>query len=168
MQNTFLKYLLAIFVTTGVCILIITISWNKPPAYIPIPSGIIEAYGGTSAPSGYVLCDGSAINRTTNAALFSAIGTAYGTGDGSTTFNVPDLRQRFVLGKATSGTGSTLGGTGGTIDHDHGSPITSGTPSTTVAATNLTGTAASTTHTHSVTLTAQNPPFQTANYIIKL
>jgi microcystin-dependent protein len=84
-----------------------------------VPTGQITAFGGTAAPTGWLLCDGSAVSRTTFAALFAVLGTAFGSGDGSTTFNVPDLRQRFPLGKATSGTGSTLGGTGGTIDHTH-------------------------------------------------
>jgi microcystin-dependent protein len=84
-----------------------------------VPTGTIAGFGGTAAPTGWVLCDGAAISRSTFAALFAVISTTYGVGDGSTTFNVPDLRQRFPLGKATSGTGSTLGGTGGAIDHVH-------------------------------------------------
>jgi len=72
-----------------------------------------------TAAAGRLLCDGSAVSRSTYAALFAAIGTAYGAGNGSTTFNVPDLRQRFPMGKAASGTGATLGGTGGTVDHVH-------------------------------------------------
>jgi microcystin-dependent protein len=84
-----------------------------------VESGTIVGTGRATAPTGWHLCDGSAISRTTFASLFAAIGTAYGVGDGSTTFNVPDLRQRFPLGKAASGTGATLGGTGGTVDHVH-------------------------------------------------
>jgi microcystin-dependent protein len=84
-----------------------------------VPSGAITAYGAGSAPSGWLLCDGTAINRTTYATLFGIIGTTYGVGDGSTTFNIPNLQQRFPLGKAAAGTGSTLGGTGGAIDHTH-------------------------------------------------
>lgn len=63
-----------------------------------VPAGTISAFAGTAAPSGYVLCDGSAISRTTYAALFAVIGTSFGQGDGSTTFNVPDLRGRFIRG----------------------------------------------------------------------
>jgi microcystin-dependent protein len=65
------------------------------------------------------MCDGSAVSRETYAALFAVISTTYGAGNGSTTFNVPDMRQRFPLGKAASGTGATLGSTGGAINHTH-------------------------------------------------
>ena len=68
-----------------------------------MPSGAILQFAGSAAPSGYLLCDGSAVSRTTYAALFSAIGTTYGTGDGSTTFNVPDFRGRVPSGFAASG-----------------------------------------------------------------
>lgn len=77
------------------------------------PAGIIQEFGGITAPSGYLICDGSAVSRTTYSSLFAAIGTNYGTGDGSTTFNLPDLRQRVPVGKNSSGTFNTLGGTGG-------------------------------------------------------
>lgn len=93
-----------------------------PPAASNIPTGGILMYGASSAPSGYLLCDGSAVSRSTYAALFSAIGTTYGSGNGSTTFNVPDFRQRFPMGLAVSGTGSTLGGNGGSVDHVHAGP----------------------------------------------
>lgn len=83
------------------------------------PVGVISMYGGAAAPTGWLLCDGSAVSRTTYAALFAILSTVYGAGDGSTTFNIPNLQQRFPLGKAASGTGSTLGGTGGAIDHTH-------------------------------------------------
>lgn len=89
---------------------------------IGVPPGVISPYGGSSAPANWLLCDGSAVSRTTYAALFAVVGTTFGVGDGSTTFNLPDLRQRFPLGKAASGTGSTLGGTGGNIDHTHSVP----------------------------------------------
>lgn len=84
-----------------------------------VPVGAITAYGGTADPDGWLICDGRAISRTTYANLFAVIGTTYGAGDGSTTFNIPDLRQRFPLGKAASGTGSTMGESGGAINHSH-------------------------------------------------
>jgi microcystin-dependent protein len=92
---------------------------SAPPAPAAVPTGAILPYGGTSAPTSYLLCDGTAVDRSTYAALFSVLGTAYGAGDGSTTFNLPDLQQRFPLGKAASGTGNTLGSAGGAIDHTH-------------------------------------------------
>lgn len=63
-----------------------------------LPAGIISPYAGSAAPNGYMLCNGSAINRTDYARLFTAIGTAYGAGNGSTTFNIPDLRGRVIAG----------------------------------------------------------------------
>lgn len=87
-----------------------------------IPLGTVLPYAGTSTPPGFLFCHGQAVSRTTYADLFAKIGTTYGAGDGSTTFNLPDLRQRFVLGKAASGTGSSLGGTGGSINHTHSGP----------------------------------------------
>ncbi|CAK0779044.1 putative Tail fiber protein [Gammaproteobacteria bacterium] len=87
-----------------------------------LPAGLIAPYGGAAAPDGWLLCDGTAVSRSTYAALFTAISTTYGVGNGSTTFNLPDLRGRFPLGKAAAGTGSTLGGTGGALDHTHTGP----------------------------------------------
>jgi microcystin-dependent protein len=69
-----------------------------------IPSGIIMPYGGTSAPSGYLDCDGSEISRTTYADLFTAIGTTWGVGDGVNTFNVPDLQGAFLRGAGANNT----------------------------------------------------------------
>lgn len=66
-----------------------------------LPSGTVTAFAGGSAPSDWLLCDGSAVSRSVYADLFSAIGTTYGAGDGSTTFNLPDLRGRAVFGKGT-------------------------------------------------------------------
>lgn len=85
-----------------------------------VETGTVTFFAGDTAPTGWLLCDGTAVSRSTFADLFAVIGTAYGPGDGSTTFNVPDLRQRFPLGKADAGTGAALGDTGGTIDHTHG------------------------------------------------
>jgi len=69
----------------------------------PVPTGSIFAFAGTTAPAGFLLCDGSAVSRTTFATLFGIIGTAYGNGDGSSTFNVPDLRGRVAVGKDDMG-----------------------------------------------------------------
>lgn len=63
-----------------------------------LPPGVIHPYAGGTVPTGYLLCDGSAISRTTYSALFAAIGTAFGEGNGSTTFNLPDFRGRFLRG----------------------------------------------------------------------
>lgn len=89
----------------------------KPAVSVLTGSGML--WYTNAAPSGYLMCDGSAVSRSTYSALFAVIGIVFGAGDGSTTFNLPDLRQRFPLGKSASGTGNTLAGTGGAIDHTH-------------------------------------------------
>jgi microcystin-dependent protein len=63
-----------------------------------IPSGTILPYGGSSAPTGYLLCDDSEVDRTTYTDLFAAVGTAFGSGNGNTTFNIPDFRGTFLRG----------------------------------------------------------------------
>jgi len=75
-----------------------------------VPVGSIMPYGGASAPIGWLLCQGQAVNRATYSSLFAILGTAYGAGDGSTTFNLPNLQIRFPLG---SGSGYALGAAGG-------------------------------------------------------
>ena len=96
-----------------------------------VPSGALMPYAGSSAPTGFLLCDGSAVSRSTYATLFSAISTVYGSGDGSSTFNLPDLRGRVVAGFDSMGgasanrltdqtgglNGDTLGDTGGSETH---------------------------------------------------
>lgn len=67
-----------------------------------LPPGMMAPYGGGSAPSGWLLCDGTAVSRTTYATLFTAIGVVWGVGDGSTTFNLPDLRASAPVGAGTS------------------------------------------------------------------
>ena len=92
-----------------------------------VPVGSILAFAGAVAPKGWILCDGRALSRSAYSALFSALGVTYGVGDGSTTFNIPDLRGRATFGKdnmggssagrVTSGasgiTGTSLGASGG-------------------------------------------------------
>jgi len=96
-----------------------------------MPAGSVIPYAGASAPTGFLLCDGSAVSRTTYAALFAVVGTTYGVGDGSSTFTLPDLRGRVVAGQDDMGgasadrltdqtgglNGDTLGDTGGSETH---------------------------------------------------
>ena len=83
-----------------------------------VPAGVIEMFGGSTAPSGYLICDGSAVSRTTYSKLFTAIGTTYGAGDGSTTFNVPNLKGRVAVGYNSAETEfNALGKTGGEKTH---------------------------------------------------
>jgi microcystin-dependent protein len=65
---------------------------------VATPAGVVMAFAGTAVPSGYLLCDGRAVSRTTYPDLFAAIGTGFGSGDGSTTFDLPDFRGRFLRG----------------------------------------------------------------------
>jgi microcystin-dependent protein len=89
------------------------------PAIISSPSGMITAFGGATAPIGWLLCDGAAVSRTTYAALFAVLSTNYGAGDASTTFNVPNLQGRFAAGKDGSTEFATLGQSGGSKTHSH-------------------------------------------------
>lgn len=85
-----------------------------------VPSGTILDFAGTSAPAGYLGCDGSNVSRTTYADLFAAIGTTWGAGDGSTTFTLPDFRRRVAVGSGGTGTGTlgnAVGNTGGAETH---------------------------------------------------
>lgn len=97
-----------------------------------VPPGVVLNFAGLNAPSGYLLCYGQEVSRSDYAQLFAVIGTYYGAGDGSTTFNVPDIRGRVVAGKDNMGgtvagrlTGThsgfdealTLGGVGGAESH---------------------------------------------------
>ena len=66
-----------------------------------VPIGAIQAFAGVNAPKNWLICDGSAVSRTTYAKLFSVIGTTYGEGDGATTFNLPDLKGRVLTGAGT-------------------------------------------------------------------
>ena len=85
-------------------------SFNPVP-----PVGAIVMHATGNAPSGYLMCDGSAVSRTTYADLFAVIGTTYGAGNGSTTFNLPDFRGRAAIGAGTGSglTNRALGSTGG-------------------------------------------------------
>jgi microcystin-dependent protein len=83
-----------------------------------VPAGVVDMFAGSTAPSGYLLCDGSAVSRTTYSKLFTAIGTTYGAGDGSTTFNVPNLKGKVAVGLDSADTSfDALGETGGEKTH---------------------------------------------------
>ncbi len=64
-----------------------------------VPVGQVASYGGDTAPAGWLLCDGTAVSRTTYATLFALVGVRFGSGNGTTTFNAPDLRGRFIRGR---------------------------------------------------------------------
>jgi microcystin-dependent protein len=88
-----------------------TLTAEAVNAELAFPTGAMFPYAGASAPSqtiggvaAWLLCDGTAVSRTTYADLFALIGTTYGTGNGSTTFNLPDLRGRVPIGAGNDGT----------------------------------------------------------------
>lgn len=83
-----------------------------------ITAGMLQPFVGGSVPSGWLLCDGSEVDRTTYAELFSAVGTTFGPGDGSTTFNLPDMRGRTLVG-ADGATFGAIGDQGGAETHVH-------------------------------------------------
>ncbi|MEO5498993.1 MAG: tail fiber protein [Candidatus Saccharimonadales bacterium] len=82
------------------------------------PTGMLTQFAGASAPTGWLLCDGTVVSRATYASLFMTIGTTYGAGDGSTTFNLPNLKGRAPVGLDSAQTEfDTLGETGGAKTH---------------------------------------------------
>ena len=87
------------------------------------PKGMISPFAGTAAPTGWLLCDGTAVSRTTYALLYAVVGDAYGAGDGTTTFNLPNLKGRAIVGIDPADTDfDTRGKTGGwkaTQAHTH-------------------------------------------------
>jgi microcystin-dependent protein len=84
-----------------------------------VPTGTVVSYIAGTSPSGWLLCDGTAVSRGVFARLFSVIGTIYGVGDGINTFNLPDMRGRTAIGAGTGAglTARTLGQTGGAETH---------------------------------------------------
>lgn len=90
------------------------------PTIVGNPAGTIIDFAGTTAPQGYLNCDGSAVSRTTYANLFAAIGITWGNGDGVSTFNLPNLNRRATVGSGGTGTsilGNAVGNTGGEEAH---------------------------------------------------
>lgn len=113
-----------------------------------VPTGTLTMYAGGVAPSGWLLCDGSAVSRVAYSDLFGVIGVTYGAGDGSTTFNLPDMRGRVAFGLAAADAMfDTLGESGGAKSvtlsesnlpaHSHSVSLTTGAGSP---------------HTHSITV----------------
>jgi len=107
------------------------ISGDKIAAGVALSSGMIMPYGGSTSPTGWLLCYGQEVSRTTYSSLYTTIGTTYGSGNGSTTFNLPDLRGRVIAGQDDMGgtsanrltnqsgglNGDTLGASGGSETH---------------------------------------------------
>lgn len=91
-------------------------TWSAAAGGGGVPEGAVIPYAGAAAPSGWLLCDGSAVSRATYAALFAAIGTTYGAGDGTTTFNLPDLRGRMAVGKGSNASVNDLGDSEGAAE----------------------------------------------------
>lgn len=81
-------------------IMVMLSKWRNYISRALTPTGAMLLYAGNTVPTGFLLCDGRAVSRTTYAALFAAIGTTHGSGDGSTTFNLPDMRGRTAVGVA--------------------------------------------------------------------
>ncbi|WP_291808238.1 phage tail protein [Limnobacter sp.] len=105
-------------------------SGNLSFAALPqaVPTGSVHLMATTTAPSGYLKCNGAAVSRTTEAALFAIIGTTWGAGDGSTTFNLPDLRGEFVRGWADNGSvdsGRSFGSSQSDANKQHNHTATS-------------------------------------------
>lgn len=94
-----------------------TTAFVKNNIQFAMPTGAILPFAGTTAPTGFLMCDGTAVSRTTYATLFAVIGTAFGSGNGSTTFNLPDFRDRTVFMRNDKAVGKTS--LGSIPDHRH-------------------------------------------------
>ncbi len=94
---------------------------NKAVPVMPV--GCVIPFAGAAAPTGWLLCQGQAISRTTYAQLFSVIGTTYGSGDGKTTFNLPDMRGRVAVGSDANSPGAKVGAKGATLSRMSEMPV---------------------------------------------
>ena len=103
--------------------LIVTGTVDVGSSGFSVSSGFILPFGGGTLPSGWLECDGAAVSRSTYSDLFAIIGTTYGAGDGSTTFNLPDLQGRVIMGQGGSNANRTpadlenIGDTFGSQNH---------------------------------------------------
>lgn len=113
--NQFKGFLLISFSEDGTLI-------GSNPMLNVVSVGALNGWLTGTPPEGWLLLDGSQKNRVTYKSLFELWGVTFGVGDGSTTFNLPDMRGRFFLGVAAAGTGSAIGATGGALDHTHSTP----------------------------------------------
>lgn len=86
--------------------------WSQIPTYADLfdwmPTGVVLPFGGATVPNGWLLANGAAASRSGKARLFSVYGTTFGAGDGSTTFNLPDLRDRYIIGVNTNALGTQI------------------------------------------------------------
>lgn len=139
-----------------------------------IPTGVVFPFSGAagSVPAGFLLCDGSAVSRTTYADLYALIGTTYGSGDGSTTFNLPNGKGRVVVGLDSGQTEfDALGETGGAKTHDHTFSGTTSTYTADVPTGGSSGANKGGTHNHTYSGTTASgttlQPYIVMNHIIK-
>lgn len=124
-----------------------------------VPPGSIMCFAGANAPQGWLLCNGQAVSRTDYQQLFTSIGTTYGIGNGSTTFNLPNLQDRFPMGKGTNSLGQTSGSNSITLSssqlpsHSHTATVAANGSHSHTGTTNTTG---SHTHTYADAYFAEN------------
>ena len=107
-NNEFYRCILANGVSTTTKPPTNTAYWSRITTTADSPTGEIKIWTSSTIPNGFLLCNGSAVSRTTYANLFAVIGTRYGAGDNSTTFNLPDLRDRYIIGANTNGLGTKI------------------------------------------------------------
>ena len=108
--------------------------WSRIPIYADLfdfmPTGVVLPFGGSTVPNGWLLANGAAVSRSGKARLFSVYGTTFGAGDGSTTFNLPDLRDRYIIGANTNALGTKIAeqlpNITGTIGKNHANFVTYG------------------------------------------
>jgi microcystin-dependent protein len=91
---------------------------------VTVPTGFLSMWPTAFAPSGYLLCNGAAVSRTTYASLFAILSTTFGAGDGSTTFNLPDYRDRMPIGAGTTYAAASTGGSKDAIVVSHNHALT--------------------------------------------
>jgi microcystin-dependent protein len=97
---------------------VLTAAQQNTLASYAMPTGSVTAFAGSAAPTNFLLCDGDAVSRSTYAELFALIGTTYGVGDGTTTFNLPNLKGKMPVGLDSTQTEfDALGETGGAKTH---------------------------------------------------